>query len=294
MMKILVIGASGLVGSHCMRYFKEKEISVIGTHRNFEQINTYYFDPLKENCFDFLNTIHFSPDVIIHCGALTHVDYCEDHENESFNQTVESTIKIVDYCSQNKIKLVYISTDYVFDGINGPYFESAEVNPINVYGRHKLAAEELVKKLENYLIVRITNVFGEEARSKNFISSLVSLIKSNEEKILTLPYDQYATPTYAGDIAKMIYLLLSENKDGLYNLSSTDYYSRYQLAKKIKSYFGVQNRLKLEPISTIELKQKANRPLNGGLVNVKFLNEFPDFEFTNVDKFIIKSLENEL
>jgi dTDP-4-dehydrorhamnose reductase len=120
------------------------------------------------------------------------------------------------------------------------------------------------------------------------------LIKSNEEKILTLPYDQYATPTYAGDIAKMIYMLLSENKDGLYNLSSTDYYSRYQLAKKIKSYFGGQNRLKLEPISTMKLKQKANRPLNGGLVNVKFLNEFPDFEFTNVDKFIIKSLENEL
>ena len=293
-MKILVIGASGLVGSHCMRYLKEKEISVIGTHRNFEQIDTYYFDPLNKNCFDFLNINHFSPDIIIHCGALTHVDYCEDHQNDSFNQTVESTRRIVDYCTQNRIKLVYISTDYVFDGINGPYFESAEVNPINVYGKHKLAAEELVKKLEKYLIVRITNVYGEEARSKNFISSLVSLIKSNEERILKLPFDQYATPTYAGDIAKMIYMLLSENKEGLYNLSSTDYYNRYQLAKKIKSYFGSQNQLKLEPISTSNLKQKANRPLNGGLVNVKFLNEFPDFEFTNVDKFIIKSLENEL
>ena len=293
-MKILVIGASGLVGSHCMRYFKERGISVVGTHRKFEQVDTFYFDPLNENCFDFLSISHFVPDIIIHCGALTHVDYCEDHPNESFIQTVDSTRKIVDYCNQNQIKLVYISTDYVFDGINGPYLESAYVNPINVYGRHKLAAEELVKKLEKYLIVRITNVYGEEARSKNFISSLISLIQSNEDRILTLPFDQYATPTYAGDIAKMIYLLLSENKEGLYNLSSTDYYSRYQLAKKVKSYFTNQNQLRLESISTLDLKQKALRPLNGGLLNVKFLNEFPDFEFTNIDNFIIKTLNNEL
>lgn len=293
-MKILVIGASGLVGSHCMRYLKEKEISVIGTHRNFEQIDTFYFDPLNKNCFDFLNINHFSPDVIIHCGALTHVDYCEDHQNDSFNQTVESTRRIVDYCTQNRIKLVYISTDYVFDGINGPYFESAEVNPINVYGKHKLAAEELVKKLEKYLIVRITNVYGEEARSKNFISSLVSLIKSNEERILKLPFDQYATPTYAGDIAKMIYLLLAEKKVGVFNLASTDFYSRFQLALKVKSFYPDSNNLKIEPISTKVLNQKARRPLNGGLLNVKFLNQFPDFEFTNIDKFIYKTQRNEL
>jgi len=291
-MKVLVIGASGLVGSHCLRYLKEKNIEVIGTYRNHQTANTFFFDPSLENCFDFLNEIAFKPDTIIHCGALTNVDYCEDNQAESYDLTVKSTEKIVFYCNKNKIKLVYLSTDYVFDGLSGPYLETENTNPINVYGKHKMEAEKIVQKFGNYIIARITNVYGEEDRSKNFIAHLISIINSGVDKTFKLPFDQFATPIYAGDIAKMIYLLMLEEKNGIYNLSSTDYYSRYQLAKKVKSLYNNASRLKLEPVSTITLNQRARRPLNGGLLNIKFLNEFPNFEFTNIDKFILKTIKN--
>ena len=291
-MKVLVIGASGLVGSHCLKYFREKNIETIGTYRNYKTEGTYFFDPLEENCFSFLEELDFKPQVIIHCGALTNVDYCEDNQEESANLTVASTNVIADYCNKNSIRLVYISTDYVFDGLNGPYSEDEKTNPINVYGKHKLEAELVAEKTERYIIARITNVYGEEERSKNFIAHLLSVISSGTEKNFNLPFDQFATPIYAGDIAKMIYLLVMDNKKGIYNLASTDYYNRYQLAQKIKSYFKNANHLLLEPISTESLQQKAKRPLNGGLLNMKFAKEYPQFIFTNVDEFILKTIKN--
>jgi dTDP-4-dehydrorhamnose reductase len=291
-MKVLVIGASGLVGSHCLRYLKEKNIEVIGTYRNHKVANTFFFDPSLDNCFDFLIEISFKPDTIIHCGALTNVDYCEDNQVESYDLTVKSTQKIVNYCKKNKIKLFYLSTDYVFDGLCGPYLETENVNPINIYGKHKMEAEKIVQESGNYIIARITNVYGEEDRSKNFIAHLISIINSGVDKTFKLPFDQFATPIYAGDIAKMIYLLMLEEKNGIYNMSSTDYYSRYQLAKKVKSFYNNASNLILEPVSTKILKQRARRPLNGGLLNIKFSNEYPNFEYTNIDKFILKTIND--
>jgi dTDP-4-dehydrorhamnose reductase len=291
-MRVLLIGASGLVGAQCLRYFKEKNIEVVGTYRNYKVANTFFFDTSFENCFDFLNENSFKPDSIIHCGALTNVDYCEDNFIESYSLTVKSTETIANYCKKNKIKLIYLSTDYVFDGLAGPYLETGNTNPINVYGKHKLEAEKIVQELGNYIIARITNVYGEEERSKNFIAHLISIINTGADITLKLPFDQFGTPIYAGDIAKMLYLLVKEDKKGVYNLSSTDYYSRYQLAKKVKSYFNNASQLTLEPISTKLLHQKARRPLNGGLLNIKFSNEFPNFEYTNIDKFILKTINN--
>lgn len=291
-MKVLIIGASGLVGSHCLKYFKEKNIEVIGTYRNFKTEGTYFLDPSEENCFRFLKEMGFKPEVVIHCGALTNVDYCEDHQEESENLTLNSTKVIADYCKKNSAKLVYISTDYVFDGLNGPYSEEEKTNPINVYGKHKLEAEWISEKTENCIIARITNVYGNEERSKNFIAHLLSMIHSGKEKTFNLPFDQFATPIYAGDIAKMLYLLVVDNKEGIYNLASTDYYNRYQLAQKVKSYYNETSHLKFNPISTQSLQQKAKRPLKGGLLNIKFISEYPLFEYTNVDDFILKTIKN--
>lgn len=291
-MKILIVGASGLVGSHCLHYFNEMKITAIGTHLNYKTENTFFFNPLDENCFNFCEEMDFKPEVIIHCGALTNVDYCEEHENESYMLTVRSTEVLVDFCNKNGIKLVYISTDYVFDGIDGPYKEDEEASPVNVYGKHKLEAEMLVRSLSEFLIVRITNVYGEEERSKNFVANLLHVIKSETNKTFNLPFDQFATPIYARDIAKMIYVLIIDNKVGIYNLASTDYYNRFQLAEKVKSYFTEVNFLVLNPISTKSLQQKAIRPLNGGLLNNKFSKEYPKFIYTNIDTFILKTIEN--
>lgn len=293
-MKALVIGASGLVGSHCARYFKDNNWEVIGTHFSYATESTVPFDFETSKFSDFFKQTDFLPEVIVHCAALTNVDYCENNIEESYRKTVLPTIKIVDFCKNENIPLVYMSTDYVFDGLRGPYCEEDQVQPLNVYGEHKLACEKLVSSLAKHLILRITNVFGEEERSKNFIARLVNDLQNKVEKSLQLPFDQYATPIYAGDIAKMSLLLISDNKSGIYHLGGTDFYNRYQLAQKVKSYFKGNETLTLMPVATANAKQTAVRPLMGGLLNKKFIKEYPEFIFENVDSFISKVLTNEL
>lgn len=289
-MKILIIGASGLVGSHCYSTFLNKGWQVLGTHVNFDTPNTFFVNPSVSLLQENEQIKSFRPDVIIHCGALTNVDYCEVNQVESYNSTVLSTKNIVEYCKETNTKLVYISTDYVFDGLIGPYRETEETNPINIYGKHKLQSENIVSQLDNYLITRITNVYGEETRAKNFTERLLIWLSENEEKNLQLPTDQFATPIYAGDIAKMLFMLIRDNKTGIYNLSSTDYFTRYQLAAKVISHFPSDISVKLLPVQTHILKQSARRPLFGGLLNIKFIEDYPDFIFTNIDNYILKYL----
>lgn len=290
-MKILIIGASGLVGGNCYTYFSDKGENVVGTHLNFPDKYTIYLDTVQidsksnQPFFD----LNFQPEAIIHCGALTNVDYCEKNVDESFLKTVVSAHNVVELSKRYKAKLVYLSTDYIFDGKNGPYTEEAIANPLGVYGKHKLEAEEsIVKSMEDHLILRVTNVYGDEIRGKNFISRIIDNTLSN--KILELPVDQFATPINAMDIARAAYLLIKDDKRGVYHLGSTDYYNRYHLAYKVKSYVNAAE-LTLVPKYTHELNQPAERPLRGGLLPIKFLSEYPDFLFSNVDEYLSEKIK---
>lgn len=286
-MNVLIIGASGLVGGNCLTYFKQKGWHTIGTHVSYSTDATIYLDTTnisseKNNLF---NELDFVPDTIIHCGALTNVDYCEENQEESYNKTVVSAQNVLHYAKRHNSKVVYISTDYVFDGENGPYTELAETNPINIYGQHKLLAEQCIQQLASSLIIRVTNVFGEEQRGKNFVSRLINNTLSN--KRLELPTDQYATPINALDIAKAVYLLVRDKQEGVYHLGSTDYVNRYQLAFRVKQ-FTPDSEIQLIPVKTHKLNQAANRPKQAGLLSIKFLSQYPDFTFTNIDDYLLR------
>ena len=160
------------------------------------------------------------------------------------------------------------------------------MNPICVYGAHKLEAEQLVLNSSlPHLILRITNVYGDEIRGKNFISRLLNQIKAGEQISITLPSDQYATPINALDVAKALKQLLEDDKRGIYHLGSTDYLNRYQLASRVVRKAAYTNAT-LTQITTSEMAQPALRPLNGGLLSHKFLSEFPEFCFSNIDDYL--------
>jgi len=286
-MNVLILGASGLIGGNLARHFsKNLNWNVLGTYFSYAAKNCVYFNTLNPEDPKNYSIKSFETDVIVHCGALTWVDYCETHEGESHDKTVKSTAMAIDLAKRCKSKFVYISTDYVFDGKDGPYDELAQVNPVSIYGKHKLEAENLVyaSGLE-HLICRVTNVYGDEERGKNFVSRLIEHAISKEKKEIEFPSDQYATPVNAKDVANAIGHLLSNDKIGLYNLSSTDYLNRYQLAQRVLKLFP-DNKIQIKPILTSELDQAAERPLFGGLIPAKFIKEFPTFEFSNVDDYI--------
>lgn len=287
-MKIFIIGASGLVGSNCYNYFKQQGFDCVGTHFSYQAKNTFYFDTLNLENENNVDIYKFMPDVILHCGALTHVDYCEQNEAESYEKTVTSTKNIIELSKKLNAKLVFISTDYIFDGENGPYDEEAKPNALSIYGKHKLEAERtVITDNPNNLVLRITNVYGDEERGKNFVSRIIEQIKDDKKLTLKLPIDQFATPINAHDIARCLYLLLKDNKNGIYNIASTDYMNRVQLALTILKYFP-NAEYDLIPMTTTALNAPAPRPLQGGLKNKKFMEAYPDFCFSTVDDYVSK------
>ena len=282
-MKVFISGGSGLLGSNCMKHFTEMGWEVVGSYFSFPTADTVYYDTLNNSPENF-DVIAFAPDVIVHCGALTHVDYCETHEQESYEKTVQSTANLLKIANKINARMVYISTDYVFDGVSGPYREDAPVAPLSIYARHKLEAEQMVlKEAINPLVLRVTNVYGNEIRGKNFVARIVDQCKNHQKLTLKLPYDQYSSPCNAFDIARAMFVLLRDNKNGIYHIGSTDYMNRVELALRVLSYFP-NAEYDLIPLDTKTLNQPANRPLLGGFVKNKFSNEYPDFLFGNVNQ----------
>ncbi len=293
-MKVFISGASGLVGGNCLKHFKEQGLEAVGSYFSFETGDTVFYDTLVPEHPKNFNVEEFKPDVIVHCGALTHVDYCETHEQESYEKTVQSTINLIALAKACNAKMVYISTDYVFDGKDGPYKEDGLINPLSVYARHKLEAEQMVlAQLNDALVLRVTNVYGDEVRGKNFVARIVDQCQKGQKLTLKLPYDQYASPANAWDIARAMFVLLRDGKTGVYNIGGTDYMNRVELALRVLSYFPAAE-YELIPISTADMNQPAARPLLGGFVKAKFSSEYPDFLFGNIDSYLKEVLGREV
>ncbi|MBL4576915.1 MAG: SDR family oxidoreductase [Flavobacteriales bacterium] len=288
-MKILVIGGSGLVGSNCLSHFLEQsDVIAVGTYFSYATASTEYFDTLNIDNPKNFDIAGFDPDVIMHCGALTHVDKCESEVEESYDKTVRSTRNVIELCKTYSARMLYVSTDYVFDGKEGPYDEEASVNPISVYGMHKMEAERLVlNEVPASVVIRITNVYGDEERDKNFVTRIAKACIEGKELDLKLPVDQYATPVNAADVARALFLLANDGKSGIYNIASTDFFNRVELVEKIQTHFP-GNKISFESVTTAELGQPAPRPLMGGLKTDKFMQAYPDFVFSTVDDYLNK------
>lgn len=293
-MKVFIIGASGLVGKHCLSYFRERGWTVEGSHFNYATDTTCYYNTLHPQDSKNFDVLSFKPEVIVHCAALTAVDYCENHEEESYKHTYMSTQHACELAIKCVARIVYISTDYVFDGENGPYKENDTPNPINVYGKHKLLSEQLVlTSIKDALVLRVTNIYGDEERGKNFVARIVQQCQQQDKPFhLKLPYDQFATPIDAHDIARAMHCLIRDTKIGIYHLASTDYMNRVELALRIRSYFGNSHLINIEPIDSFTLNQCAPRPLVGGLLKIKFTTEYPTFVFNTVDQYLSSIIKN--
>jgi dTDP-4-dehydrorhamnose reductase len=279
------------VGSNCIQHFSAEGWEVKGSYFSFPTADTVFYNTLEPAHPENFDIKAWQPDVIVHCGALTHVDYCETHEEESYQKTVQSTINLIEVAKACNARLVYISTDYVFDGKEGPYREDAPLNPLSVYARHKLEAEQLaLNEVPGTLVLRVTNVYGNEERGKNFIARIIQQCKEGQKLTLKLPYDQFASPTNAFDIARAMFVLLRDGKSGIYHIGSTDYMNRVALALCVLKYFP-DAAYELIPMNTEELAQPAARPLYGGFVTAKFSAEYPEFRFSNVDDFLKTSLQ---
>lgn len=261
MIPSLVIGASGFVGNILYNKLDEKQRK--GTCFSFSTDDLIPLDLMDSSGSNALIS-SIRPEIIYNCAALPNVEWAEDNVEECRSVNVEAVKTLVQSANKIGAKLVHFSTDYIFDGTNGPYREDSKPNPINVYGQAKLDAETYIQEnCNNWLIIRITVVYGWESRGKNFINGLIKRVTNGE--VFRIPNDQIGSPTYADNMLDITHYLAENNYTGIYNVSGDELMDRFTFAKIAAEVFDLDSTL-LVPVSTAELQQRSPRPLNAGFV----------------------------
>ncbi len=272
--RLLVTGSNGLLGQHLIKLLIEKtSYQVIATGRGenrlpFPSSERYHYfslditDGLAVN--DFI--LFHQPDVIIHAAAMTQPDICELHAVECWNVNVTATRFLVNAAESIHARFIYISTDFVFDGLNGPYKETDETGPVNYYGSSKLAAEKsVIESKLSWAIVRTVLVYGNILVGNR--SNIISWVKENAEnhQPIKVVNDQLRTPTYVEDLANGILLVLEKNATGIYHISGEESMSPYDMAIATADYMHSDKSLMTE-VNAATFTQPAQRPLRTGFI----------------------------
>lgn len=204
--------------------------------------------------------LDYQPDVIIHCAAYTAVDKAEEEKELCYDINVNGTAYLVKYAKKVGAKIIYISTDYVFDGTKDGYYNELDSTcPINYYGETKWLGEEKVREYDNHIIVRISWVFG--INGKNFVKTMLRL--ANDRNELNVVSDQVGSPTYTKDLSKLLIDMSLSDKTGTYHVTNEGYCSWNEFARYI---FEVNNvKCQVNEILTKDYKTVAKRPLNSKL-----------------------------
>ncbi len=204
------------------------------------------------------------PDVVIHLAAMTDVDKCEIEKARAKKVNVHGTSNLIEACKKISAKIIYLSTDFVFDGKRGYYEEKDDTNPLSYYAKTKLWGEIIVEKSElDYLILRPSVLYGyNDILGRGFVNWVINNLIEREE--IRVVIDQVYTPTLIDDIANGIEVLLNRGCSGIYHLAGPQKLSRYEMALIIAKTFNFENSL-IHPITASELKQKAIRPIDSSL-----------------------------
>jgi dTDP-4-dehydrorhamnose reductase len=263
----LILGASGLVGGAFFGAMHARGLAVRGTYRTQPSAGLDPLD-LAADPSGYLDAV--APSMVVLTAALTNVDYCESHREETEARNVTQLAPVVRWCTARGVPLVFFSTDYLFDGTSGPYSEDATPHPLNVYGRSKLAGERLVAEVPRHAVLRVTNVFDVGFDRKNFLIRCLDHLRAH--KPLIVPDDQLATPTYATWLADHTLRLIERGElcgaagGRTLHLGCDEMVSRVDFARSVAALVGADASIVVGR-PTSELAQAAPRPLRGGLRN---------------------------
>ena len=250
---ILVTGVNGQLGFDVIKELNKRNIKCVGIGRED-------LDVTDSNAVDnYISKL--KPECVIHCAAYTAVDKAEDEKKICYNVNVLGTENITKVCKKVDSKMIYISTDYVFDGKgNIPFEVDGNKEPLSVYGKSKYEGELKVKEtLDKYFIVRISWVFG--VNGNNFIKTMLRLGKEKES--LNVVCDQIGSPTYTADLAPLLCDMAVSEKYGVYHATNEEFCSWAEFANEIMKKAGLS--CKINPIPTSEYPTKALRPFNSRL-----------------------------
>lgn len=261
-----IYGASGFIGKHLMREFQQQGMAVMGTCNTHHMDGLVSFDILKDD-FAVFNACQ----VVIIAGAYTDMGLCARNKDLSEAINVKGTGRLIQYLHARNIKPVFLSSNQVFSGDKGQYVENDIPDPRTTYGKQKLAIENLIQELgADYLILRLSKVFSYDEAEDSLYSQIASSLRNGE--VVKAAYNQVYNPTDVGYLCRMIRLAVVYDMQGLYHLVEGEAISRFDFASRIAKDLGLALEL-VQPLDILTLSLNEFPPLNGGLVNEKFLSE---------------------
>lgn len=268
----MVSGSNGLLGQKITDLsLLDPEIELIATsvgpNRRPVKVGYTYeeLDVLDAKRLDEL-VAKYHPDAIIHTAAMTNVDACEHDRDKCFALNVKSVENLIEVCQSRNVQLIHLSTDFIFDGEDGPYTEEAQANPLSYYGETKLESEILLQNSScNWAILRTIIVYGivnDMSRTNIVLWAKAALEKGEPINVVN---DQWRMPTLAEDLAQCCLLAVKKNAKGIFNASGKDLMSILEIVERVADYYGLDKTL-INPISSESLNQAAKRPKKTGFI----------------------------
>ena len=270
--RIIITGANGMLGQRAVEYYSSKEnVELLATSVEDKSVidSADYIscdiksrDKIKKVIYDYC------PDFIVHTAAFTNVDLSEKMREDAWKINVKGVEYIAEAARAIDAQIIHISTDYIFDGKNGPYHENDLPNPIGYYGRTKLASENALKISGTLFTILRTNVLYGFARNSrpDFVRWVINSLTKKER--IRIVKDQINNPTFIDDLVQAINKIIEFKRTGIYNIGGKEFLSRLEFTNRIAAYFKLDRNL-ITPITTEELNQPARRPLKSGLWTLK-------------------------
>jgi dTDP-4-dehydrorhamnose reductase len=278
--KLLILGGSGFVGNTIINYAKDDYDVIYSYNKNkfiVPQTTSFQLDLL---CDDFEKIItSYDPDILIHTVAHSSVDLCENNHEIANQLHVEVTQRISKICKNLNTKMIFLSTDAVFEGqLNKLYDEDDIPNPVNFYGKTKLEAEKIVlNSSKKNIVLRTSVIYGWHEKSR-FTNWILNYLK--EGRCVDPFSDQYNTPTLVNDLAKAILKIIKTNTSGLFHATGKTCLNRYEFATLLAKAFSYNLSL-IQPVTKFEKKQDAPRPISTCL-NSKKLEQTINYSFSDI------------
>ncbi len=283
--RVLVIGSNGMLGQVLVNLCTENNYTLLAASNEDESYNKelmYVKIDISDESQVADLILNTKPEYIINTAAYTNVDKSETERELADKINVKGVEYLAKYSNQVSSHLIHISSDYVFDGTNGPYTENDTPNPIGYYGLTKLLGEnKIIEYTSLYSIIRTNVLYGPTKFGRpDFVKWVYNNLK--DDKSINIVTDQINNPTYLKDLAKAIISLMEQDITGLFNIGGKEFLNRYDFTLRIAEYFNLNKSL-INPILTSDLKQPAPRPLKSGLITNKAEDVF-NYKPTEIEK----------
>lgn len=274
--RIVIVGANGTLGQRLFEFYSALndvellpasiEEEFVFDSQSYIQLDISNRNEVKKIIYDFC------PDFIINAAAFTNVDKCESERETAWKINVKGVEYLSEAARVLDSHLIHISSDYIFDGKNGPYSENDIPNPLGYYARTKLASENVLKiSGTKNTIIRTNVLYGTAKYSRpDFVKWVVDSVRSGKE--IKIVDDQFNNPTFIDDLVQAINRIIELRKEGLYNIGGSEVLSRFDFTMIIADFFNLDKSL-IKRIQTEDLRQPARRPLKSGLITIKAQSE---------------------